>query len=215
MNTLHVVQLDSSEYDAIIEAKEKAEKEVRELKNTLEKFKDNSKRVVIKTFCKYPVIDFYIITNEIKKLIGSYVSIGKDIFNPTVNINYLKMRDLNAELHCKISDILRENIDYNRISTTIEQCESQFIGFDDIKQEVKEHYKKELEDSISRNKEAEVSYINLRNSVKEDVERVYINRINKLKETIKEKDEIIECAYEEISNLKAKKKGFFKKIFNW
>ena len=207
MNTLHVVQLNSSEYEAIKEAKEKAENEVRELKNTLEKFKDDSKRVVIKTFCKYPAIDFSIITKEIKRLIHGYVLIGKDIFNPTVNINYLKMRDLNSELYCRISDILRENIDYNKISTTIEQCESQFIGFDDRKQEVKNHYKKELEDSISRHNEAEANYINLRNSIQENVESVYINKINRLKETIKEKDEIIECAYEEISKLKAKKKG--------
>lgn len=213
MKELKIVQLDISEYNSIKEAKEKAENEVRELKKTLEKFKDESKRVIIKTFCKYPAINFYYITREIKKLINSYVSIGKDLLNPKVNIDYLKLQNLDAKLYLNIDYILRRNIDYNNISTTIEKCESQFIGFDDIKQEVKEHYKKELEDSIYRHEAAEASYINLRNSVKEDVESEYINKINRLKETIKEKDKIIECAHEEILNLKAKKKGLFSKIF--
>lgn len=66
-----MVQVDLSEYDMLREAKNKAEEEVKELKETINGLKDKS-RVILTTKYVYPKVNYERLVSSIIRLITEY-----------------------------------------------------------------------------------------------------------------------------------------------
>lgn len=228
------VQVDLSEYDMLREAKNKAEAEVKELRNTIQGIENNS-RVIIKTAYKYPYIDINNIVKRIRDLIIDYKDFN-DIRQQNTEswctgntINY----KFDEGIYNKLYSIIKENIEYNCTFNIIENQSSQYINFDDVKCSVEEHYKKEINETINRYKETINSYNKLKKDIENKIRKKYIDRINQLAETLKrtieERDNFIKDMETKISKLnntikesrtkiqilEKRKKNLFSKIFGW
>lgn len=223
-----IVTLDSSEYDMLRENKRKAEEEVKELKETIKSLEDKS-RVILTTQYTHPLVDYDRICSTISHVLS---------------INLINTTLTKQELEKSIRNIIALNIKFDIPYLEGRSYSSyQYIGFDDVKVKVEEHYKKEIEKAISDYKESEEHYHKLENSVEETVREKYSNTINKLKEKIQtiteSKDTDIKALQDKITELSkskeekiaelmatikeaqskleelsgAKKKGLFNKIF--
>ena len=200
------VQVDLSEYDMLREAKNKAEAEVKELRNTIQGIENNS-RVILKTAYKYPYIDINNIVKRIRDLIIDYKDFN-DIRQQNTEswctrntINY----KFDEGIYNKLYNIIKENIEYNCTFNAIENQSSQYINFNDVKCSVEEHYKKEINKTINRYKETINSYNKLKENIENKIRKKYIDRINQLAETLKrtieERDNFIKDMETKISKL--------------
>lgn len=191
------VQVDLSEYDMLREAKDKAEKRVEELKETI-KGLENKSRVILTTQYVYPEVNYDRIYSDIEQLIEGV----KNRSNLRDSPRYSMQADLS--IHNGIEYTLRSNIKFDNMPYDIslgKYSSSQYIGFEDVKAKVEAHYKKDIDKAIADYKESEETYNRLKNSVEKDVKEMYSNTINKLKKSIKD---ITESKDTEIKALKDK-----------
>lgn len=200
-----MVQVDLSEYDMLREAKKKAEKEVEELKETVKGLEDKS-RVILTTEYVYPTINKNGLYNDIYNLIEK--SKMYDKLNPELRFSMRGHYDIPRE----IDSVLHYNIKVEGRSYDLDmskRASSQYIGFEDIKAKVEEHYKKDLDKAIADYKEAEEDYHKLRDSVEEFVREGYENEINRLKE---EQKKVLEYNKKRLSKLEEEKNTEINKL---
>lgn len=192
-----MVQVDLSEYDMLREAKDKAEKRVKELEEDIKGLKDKS-RVIIHT--KYKVK-----SNPI-----NISAAARTIVNMSRYLPYLSIEDVEKVL------ISSKKIIYTDIDTDSTNESEQLIGFDDVRVMVENKYKKELEDAINYYRESEESYHKLKDSAYDEVRKDYEDSIKKnesinaklkeeKKEIIKTKDAKIKELQDKIAELSKSK----------
>lgn len=209
------VRVDLFEYDMLREAKDKAEKEVKELKETVKGLKDKS-RVILTTKYKYYTVDVHKIVYEIHR---------HAMYNKPLT-------------EIEIASIVNRNIGSHAVHSMTETDSSQYIGFDDVRVQVENHYKNEIDRAIQNYKDSEKEYHKLRESVEDSVKDMYLNIIDQLKDDIKSKNEeikniksqitelskskdervaelmvTIKEAQSKLDELNGKRKGLFSKIF--
>lgn len=186
------VQVDLSEYDMLRENKKKAEEEVKDLKETIKGLKDKS-RVVLQTKFKYHSIDTYRIASAIKHSMNYNLSLSVECIASIINTNLATVSALSGEY---------------------DSC--QYIGFDDVKFRVEEHYKKEIDKAITDYEDSKRDYYRLKDSVEERIKKEYSNMLDKLEkekknliekheEDIKSKDEEIKVLQERLTELSKSK----------
>lgn len=171
------VQVDLSEYDTLREAKNKAEKRVEELKETI-KGLENKSRVILTTQYVYPEVHYDKIYSDVIQLIEAAKDRDKFRDLPMYSTR------IDLSIHNSIEHTLRSNIKFGNMPYDIslgKYSSSQYIGFEDIKAKVEAHYKKDIDKAIADYKESEETYNRLKDSVEEDVKEMYSNTINKLK----------------------------------
>lgn len=194
-----MVQVDLSEYDMLREAKDKAEKRVKELEEDIKGLKDKS-RVILTTEYKYPTVNKKIV-DDINRLV---ISLGDSA--PYENdIRWGAAFHINVD--SEIKNILSANIKfgsipYNRIISHSNYFSSQYIGFDDVKARVEAYYKKDIDKAIADYKESEEDYNRLKDSIEERVRDEYSNVIAKLKKDNKLLIEKYEKSIEDITKSK-------------
>lgn len=209
------VRVDLSEYDMLREAKDNAEKEVEELKETVKGLKNKS-RVILTTRYKYYTVDVHKIAYEIHR----YTMYNKPL------------------TETEVASIVNRNIGSHAVYSMDETDSSQYIGFDDVRVQVENYYKNEIDRAIQSYKDSEKEYHKLRESVEDSVKDMYLNTIDQLKDDIKSKDEEIKSfksqitelskskderiaelmvtikeAQSKLDELNGKRKGLFSKIF--
>lgn len=177
------VRVDLSEYDMLREAKNEAEKEVEELKETVKSLKNKS-RVILTTRYKYYAVDTHRIALEIYRQ---------------------NMRGRLPISETEIADIVKRSTKGCAIHSMSETDSSQYIGFDDVRVQVENHYKNEIDRAIQNYKDSEKEYHKLRESVEDSVKDMYLNTIDQLKDDIKSKDEEIKSLKSQITELSKSK----------
>lgn len=193
------VQVDLSEYDMLREAKDKAEKRVKELEEDIKGLKDKS-RVILTTQYKYPSVNETIV-GDISRL----VILLRDNVSYANDIRYGSAFHINIESEIRnilSSNIKFGNIPYNIITSHSDYSTSQYIGFDDVKARVEAHYKKDIDKAIADYKESEEDYNRLKDSIEERVRNMYIQTINRLKKDNKLLVEKYEKSIEDITKSK-------------
>lgn len=207
-----MVQVDLSEYDMLREAKNKAEEEVKELKETLKGLKDKS-RVILTTQYVYPKVNYEKLHSAILNLIET----AKDRDNFRDYPRY--SMQFNHNLHSELDIAIRQYIKFDNMPYSIDAgnySSSQYIGFEDVKAKVEEHYKKDIDKVIANYKKSEEDYHKLEDSVEKRIKEMYSNTIDKLKndkkmlitkheESIKAKDEEIKVLQDKIAELSKSK----------
>jgi len=207
------VNVDLSEYDMLRQSKDKAEKEVLELKEEVKKLKDNASNVVVKNRYYVASID--------------YERGASKIINDLGYGGLTKLIDYSQQMHWSIRNdpFSRPSIDpelVNRVATIIERnlkdllnLKSGFIedtttmevrGFDEIsetiKQQIEKKYKISMEEKMQSLDRERESY-NLKhldvdkavNKAEEDLKRIYDKEIA-------HKDEKIDALEGKIKELK-------------
>lgn len=174
------VRVDLSEYDMLREAKNKAEKEVEELRETIKSLKDKS-RVILTTKYKYYTVDIHRIATEIYRQIRFFVS------------------------ETEIANIIKRNIEGRAKYSMSETDSSQYIGFDDVRVQVENHYKNEINKAIQNYKDSEEEYRKLKESVEDSIRDMYLDTIKQLNDNVKSKDVEIESLKSQISELSKSK----------
>lgn len=202
-----MVQVDLSEYDMLREAKNKAEKRVKELEDEIKGLKDKS-RVILTTKYVFPTIRMEQLVDDIQDLIRteSFLHKGGEIISPQ-----------RYRLQEKIYYALKSNIYFNNRTYDPNRgsySSSQYIGFDDVKTMVENKYKKDTENAIKDYEETIESYRKLRKSVREDVEQEYFNEVNGLKTTINAKDKEIKDLKDQIIELSRSKEEKITELMN-
>lgn len=171
------VQVDLSEYDMLREAKNKAEKEVVELKEAIKGLKDKSK-VILTTEYIYPNINISKICSDVVNLVKEArdLEVYTDHSIYPVSSSYSIYREVESILS---SNIKVKNRPYNPDKTNYSS--SQYIGFDDVKSKVEAHYKKDIDRVIADYKESIDEYHKFKDKVEGDVREEYDNTIKRLK----------------------------------
>lgn len=194
-----MVQVDLSEYDMLREAKNKAEEEVKELKETINGLKDKS-RVILTTKYVYPKVNYERLVSSIIRLITEYKN--SNGFGDDIRFSGL----VRPSIGMAVDNVLRENIKFTNHTYSVYEGpvvpSSQYIGFEDVKVKVEEHYKKDIDKAIADYEESKENYEKLRDSVEERVRDEYSNVIAKLKKDNKLLIEKYEKSIEDITKSK-------------
>lgn len=193
-----LVQVDLSEYDMLREMKNKAEKELEEVKEQLKSLKDNSS-CVVKTRYYMPRLDVQLATKHaVQQILSGYKTRAMNLspfYYPGRDWQKIRLEDIQSDLEKAISYGFREaNKDaihnlYNPKSNYVEDgvtCE--VIGFDSIRAEVQAALKDEYEFAITQKKNELEFKINDYNkklaSVRKEMEKEYQARIDKLEKDL-------------------------------
>ena len=234
------VKVDISEYDMLRDGKNKAEQEVKELKETIKGLKDKS-RVVLTTKTVIKDINSRNLAKRIVTNLNSFEELKKSddiyIFNPYQH--YSTEDFVNKIIYEYINDyrVYRESYSQGR---TIQES-SQYIGFNDIELKVRSHFedsckeelkkkyeevdklKEEYQDKLDTVDEVNAKKWELKKKVKDSHIKQLNDEISALKSTIKEltksKEERIAEAEvqlkeaQKVINSFKEKKGFWSKLF--
>ena len=205
------VTVDISEYDALREAKAQAEQEVKELKETIKDLKKGSKVIFqtkyirgdvnaairhIRSKCasiSYP--DHLIITTTLNNLFGG---------EPRDTYQYINFKDVEAQVKAGISEQkkreLEDAIEYYKKAA--QEYETKNAGLEEEYQKQKKAYEDASKLQIDKLNE-EIKYLN--------------DRIAELKKSRNEKIAELEAQIDEaeakLSDLGAKKRGWFNRMF--
>lgn len=205
------VTVDISEYDALREAKAQAEQEVKELKETIKDLKKGSKVIFytkyvrgdvdgtiryIRSKCasiSYP--DFLIITNTLNHLFGG---------EPRDTYQYINFKDVEAQVEAGISGQKKKELEdairyYEKAAL---EYETKNAGLEEEYQKQKEAYENASKLQIDKLNE-EIKHLNDR-----------IAELSKSrKERIAKLETQIYAAEAKLSDLGARKKGWFNRMF--
>lgn len=205
------VTVDISEYDALREAKAQAEQEVKELKETIKDLKKGSK-VIFQTKYVRGDVDAairYIQSKCSCMTYSDYLIISsalKNFFNvePTDTIQYINFKDIEAQVEAGISEQkkkeLEDAIEYYKKAA--QELETKNAGLEEEYQKQKEAYENASKLQIDKLNE-EIKYLNDR-----------IAELSKSRnERIAELETQIYAAEAKLSDLGARKKGWFNRIF--
>lgn len=205
------VTIDISEYDGLREAKAKAEQEVKELKETIKDLKKGSK-VIFQT--KYVRGDVNAATRYIRSKCTSvsftdHLVISGVLENffggePRDTFQYINFKDVEAQVEAGISEKkkkeLEDSIEYYKKAA--QKYEIKNAGLEEEYQKQKEAYENASKLQIDKLNE-EIKYLN--------------DRIAELKKSRNEKIAELEAQIDEaeakLSDLGARKKGWFNRMF--
>jgi DNA repair exonuclease SbcCD ATPase subunit len=205
------VTIDISEYDALREAKAKAEQEVKELKETIKDLKKGSK-VIFQT--KYVRGDVdgakrYIRSKCLGLSYADHLTISRileSLFGgePRETTQYINFKDVEAQVEAGISEQkkkeLEDAIEYYKKAA--QKYETKNAGLEEEYQKQKEAYENASKPQIDKLNE-EIKYLN--------------DRIAELKKSRNEKIAELEAQIDEaeakLSDLGARKKGWFNRMF--
>lgn len=205
------VTVDISEYDALREAKAKAEQEVKELKETIKDLKKGSK-VIFQTKCvggdvnaaircicskcaSISYHDYLTITNILNSLFGG---------EPRDTYQYINFKDVEAQVEAGISAQKKKELEdairyYEKAALEYETKNASLEGEYQKQKEVYENASKLQIDKLNE----EIKYLN--------------DRIAELKKSRNEKIAELEAQIDEaeakLSDLGARKKGWFNRMF--
>lgn len=205
------VTVDISEYDALREAKAQAEQEVKELKETIKDLKKGSKVIFqtkyvggdvnaatryIRSKCaSITYSDYLVITNILNNLFGG---------EPRDTYQYINFKDVEAQVEAGISAQKKKELEdairyYEKAAL---EYETKNAGLEEEYQKQKEAYENASKLQIDKLNE-EIKYLN--------------DRIAELKKSRNEKIAELEAQIDEaeakLSDLGAKKKGWFNRMF--
>lgn len=165
------VQIDLSEYDILRESKNKAEEEVKTLKETL-KGLENKSRVILTTKYVLPNVKENLF-DELQYLVSRVLA-----NNHYYHSNYNFRKEFENMMFRVIKDF---NIH--------DKESSQYIGFEDVRAKVEEHFKEEIKESIEINKKAAYEFEKKMNEAESMVRVEYQDKIDKF---TKDRDRLIE-----------------------
>lgn len=225
-----IVTLDSSEYDMLRETKGKAEKRVKELEKEIDGLRDKS-RVILTTKYVYPEIQFDRLISSMVSIINYYRSSNRLEDDP----RYSSL--VKPSISSQVTDIIKENIKFSDYSFNMcgkpESCSSQYIGFEDVKVRVEEHFKDKIKKSIDNYNNCAKQLQDNTDKVEESIRNAYEGIVNqyrkenenlrkKIAELSKSKDEKIAELIKQIdeagvklSELKGNRKNWFNRLFKY